>query len=71
MPTFYNEILYKGAGTFLWVAFLQEFQGKEKEKKKKKKKEMRVVFLPSLEHGLFLASLGVNFLTPQLLCVIS
>lgn len=38
MPTFYNEILYKGAGTFLWVAFLQEFQGKEKEKRKKKKK---------------------------------
>ena len=70
MPTFYNELLYKGAGTFLWVAFLQEFQGKEKEKRKKKK-EMRVVFLPSLEHGLLLASLGVNFLTQQLLCVIS
>lgn len=44
---------------------------KGKRKEEKKKKEMRVVFLPSLEHGLFLASLGVNFLTPQLLCVIS
>lgn len=37
----------------------------------KKKKEMRVVFFTSFEHGLFLASLGVVFLTSQLLGIIS
>ena len=35
----------------------------KKRGKKKKKKEMRVVFFTSFEHGLFLASLGVVFLT--------
>lgn len=53
------------------VRISAEGKKRRKTKQNQKKKEMRVVFFTSLEHGLFLGSLGAVFLTPQLLCIIS